>query len=347
MASRPTVHVVSTIKGLRRVLETHAECKGIPFKFHECFDDKGHWLKAKDFAELSKQEISRGTIVLGEPTMISQMYDLGMLQEAKWVQSTWAGADHIIKAIPNQPNFALTRLAGVFGPAMAEYVVGQIIARERGFETFMSDQKAHFWRGEERALPYRLLDELSIAILGLGDIGSCIATACKALGMRVVGVGRRERQSSEIQAPVDSYCTLEQVSETLNTFDYVCNVMPSTNLTRDLLSDKKLWGGMEGDSSSCCVFINVGRGDVISQNFLIQALDVGLIHGAILDVLPIEPLPEDNPLWDHPSVRVTPHVSCLSLPSMVATALAKNYEAFTNENNDKELSFQVSWGSGY
>ena len=149
------------------------------------------------------------------------------------------------------------------------------------------------------------MTDLSVGILGLGDIGKEIARVCKALGMTVWAVGRRQRQ--EKPPNVDQYRTLEFLPEVLQSCDYFCNVLPSTSVTYHLLS---------GNALECCsekkpVFINIGRGDVIDETSLVNALQKGWISGAILDVFEKEPLPKDSPLWDMPQVTITPHYAAV------------------------------------
>lgn len=158
---------------------------------------------------------------------------------------------------------------------------------------------------------YRLMSQLSIGILGLGDIGKEIARVCKALGMTVWGVARREKQTK--LSYVDYYRTLDFLPEVLQSCDYFCNVLPSTSSTYHLLSGNTLESGKEKKP----VFINVGRGDIIDEASLVNAIQKGWISGAILDVFEKEPLPKDSALWDMPQVTITPHYAAVTFPYQV------------------------------
>lgn len=158
---------------------------------------------------------------------------------------------------------------------------------------------------------YRVMPKLTIGILGLGDIGEYIAKMCKALGMTVWGVGRREK--SDRQDTVDHYTTISRLPEVLQSCDYVCNLLPSTPATKYLLSGRVLESGKDKRP----VFINVGRGNVIDEKSLIYALDQGWISGAILDVCEVEPLPKESPFWKMPQVIITPHIAAISFPEEV------------------------------
>ena len=155
------------------------------------------------------------------------------------------------------------------------------------------------------------MPKLTIGILGLGDIGQSVAKACKALGMSVWGVGRREK--SDRPAFVDHYTTMSSLPDVLQSCDYVCNILPSTPATKYLLSGTVL----ESGKGNRPVLINIGRGDIIDEKSLVHALNEGWISGAILDVFEVEPLPKESALWNMPQVVITPHMSGLSFPEEV------------------------------
>lgn len=159
------------------------------------------------------------------------------------------------------------------------------------------------------------MPKLTVGILGLGDIGQSVAKGCKALGMTVWGVGRKEK--SDRQDFVDHYTTLSRLPEVLQSCDYVCNILPSTPATKYLLSGNVLKSG----KGNCPVFINLGRGDVIDEKSLVHALNEGWISGAILDVFEVEPLPKESALWKMPQVVITPHVAAISFPEDVSSNL--------------------------
>ena len=159
------------------------------------------------------------------------------------------------------------------------------------------------------------MPKLTVGILGLGDIGKCVAKACKALGMTVWGVGRQDK--SYRQEFVDHYTTLSSLPEVLQSCDYVCNILPSTPTTKYLLSGNVLESGKDNHP----VFINIGRGDVIDEKSLVYALNEGWISGAILDVFEVEPLPKESALWKMPQVVITPHVAGVSFPEEVSSNL--------------------------
>ena len=146
----------------------------------------------------------------------------------------------------------------------------------------------------------RKSDETIIAVLGLGKIGGITAQRFLNNGFRVIGWSRSEKEL----AGIECYHGEDQLREVLKLADYVVAILPSTPETVNLF-DHDRFSLMKQDS----VIINCGRGDLIDEEDLVEALDHGKLSAAVLDVMQIEPLPVNSPLWEHPKVVITPHVS--------------------------------------
>jgi len=236
----------------------------------------------------------------------------------------------------------LTRFAGCFGPPIAEWTLARIIEHERSFAASVADQSRREWAGSQKAVTqYRYLSSLTLAVLGCGDIGRCIARAAAGFGMKTVGYGRRPRMAKDIDG-LDEYTQV--LDDALRVGDYVVSVLPSTQETRGLLSGEVLASAAKVNGGKSPVFINVGRGDVISEASIISSLDRGYISAAILDVFETEPLPSDSPMWDKPSVIISPHVSGLTQASDVPKLFLANYERYVE---GKDLLYIVDWDKGY
>jgi phosphoglycerate dehydrogenase-like enzyme len=184
-----------------------------------------------------------------------------------------------------------------------------------------------------------VVQELSIGVLGLGEIGRTIATTCGQMGMRVSGLVRTIPDEAS-QLPGVTYYTMDELPKLLAASDYVCNVLPSTPATRGLLG-----GGALARCKPDACLINVGRGDVIAETELVDALQKGLLAGAVLDVFEKEPLPITSKLWGLPDVVITPHEAALSFPHQVAEAFAENLDRYLADPDS--LCFQVDLTSGY
>lgn len=189
-------------------------------------------------------------------------------------------------------------------------------------------------------LDYRYLSSLTLSILGCGDIGCCIAKAAKAFGMRTIGFGKTDRDES-IDG-IDEYTT--NLKYALQSADYIVSVLPSTPDTRGLLNGKTLQQASASNRGKCPVFLNVGRGDVISEGNIIDALENEYISAAILDVFEVEPLPIDSPLWNRSDVIISPHVSALTQPSDVPKVFLENYARY---KDGRDLKYVVDWNKGY
>ena len=231
----------------------------------------------------------------------------------------------------------LTRFAGCFGPPISEWCIARIISHERGFNASEKDKANKCWaESKDEILNYRYLSSLTLTILGCGDIGCCIAKAAKAFGMKIIGYGKSCEPSDRVKEVADEYTTNLEVA--LSSADYIVSVLPSTPNTREMLN------GETFSAANGAVFLNVGRGDVVSEASLINALDNGYLCSAILDVFAVEPLPEDSKLWSRDDVVISPHVSGLTQASDVPKLFLENYKRWLA---GKELKFVVDWMKGY
>lgn len=215
-----------------------------------------------------------------------------------------------------------------------------IIALERK----LLEAEEHRCRGEyaQAQMRYRSFRPLTVGILGLGDIGQAIGRLLKTAGFRVAGFKRRvdpEEVETKLCASADQ--VTDDLNAVLSQSDFIVSVLPSTPATRYLLTEDRLAATCHEKKP---VFINVGRGDVISEAVVISALDKQLFSKAVLDVFEKEPLPEDSKLWTHPNVLLTPHVSALSLPEDIADVFVRNLDLFLVR---QPLLYPVDWSRGY
>jgi phosphoglycerate dehydrogenase-like enzyme len=217
----------------------------------------------------------------------------------KWFQCTYAGVDKFIasKVFEGRDLF-FTKASGAYGVSIAEHMFGQILTLFRRFREYHEKQKNHHWQlgGEVRAIYGS-----RVVVLGLGDIGSNLARRLKSFGAYVIGVRRTESAKPEY---LDELFTSEQLDEAVKGAQVLALCMPATDKTRHIIGRKQF-----ELVSRDCVMLNVGRGAVIDQEALIDALYSGLIAGAALDVTTPEPLPSDSGLWDAPNTFITPHAS--------------------------------------
>ena len=159
-------------------------------------------------------------------------------------------------------------------------------------------------------------EDRTIGIMGLGNIGKAIGDSLINLDFKVIGWGASPKSSL---GAIEYYYGQEQLSGFLSQTDILINVLPLTENTKDILTKTELSYLPKGS-----FIINIGRGGIINESDLLSILDTRHIAAAALDVFAEEPLPENNSLWDHPSVYVTPHIAGQSNPSSAAKTIAEN-----------------------
>lgn len=215
----------------------------------------------------------------------------------RWIHWTGAGVDAVLFAELVESDVILTNSRGIFDRAMAEYVLGLILAFAKGFQESFRDQADRRWRHRlgEMVLGRRAL------IVGVGSIGREIARMLASAGLHVEGVGRRGRAGDDDFAVVHARDDLDAV---LPEADYVVVVVPLTDETRGLIGAAQ-FAAMKPSAR----LINVARGAILDESALIAALRQGHIAGAALDVTATEPLPGESPLWAMPEVIISPHMS--------------------------------------
>ncbi len=235
----------------------------------------------------------------------------GHLDAVGWIQSTGAGVDGILAAPDLPPATIVTRVVGAFGPPMSEYVLARCLAIAQAMPRFAVDRRAREWR----PVTPRLLAELRVTVVGLGEIGRAIARRLAANGANVTGVSRRG-------APVDGVAVVhpvERLAEVLPDTDVLVLVVPRTAESERMIGATEL-----GRLPSGAWIVNVARGAVIAETALVAALESGRLGGAALDVFEVEPLPEESPLWTLDNVMTSPHVAGVTTPLQAASAFLEN-----------------------
>jgi phosphoglycerate dehydrogenase-like enzyme len=223
-----------------------------------------------------------------------------------WIHSPVA-AVHLLM-IPEiiQSDIVVTNAREINGPVVAEHVIAQIFALAKCLPTAVRMQQQRAW-GQD-AIWHQRPKEIAGATLGLvgvGSIGSEVAKRAAALGMRVFAV--RENSVKPKAQGVEKVFELGQIDEMLALADYVVLAAPVTPRTNLLMNAARI-AKMKPDS---CL-INVGRGPLIDDAALAEALSARRIRGAALDVFVKEPLPESSPYWHLENVLITPHTAAIS-----------------------------------
>lgn len=215
---------------------------------------------------------------------------------------------------------------------MTEFALAAVLSDRRRLARFAALQRARDWRPE--APPE---GPGAVAVLGLGSIGAHIAAAFAALDWRVTGWSRGPKTLPGIR----TLAGRETLPEALGAAEHVVAVLPSTPDTRGLIDAATLPAFRPG-----ALFVNLGRGDLVDEAALLAALDAGRPGRAFLDVTRAEPLPPESPLWSHPAVTITPHVSGFHVGDALAD-IAENWRRLAAGAGPGALLGEVDRSRGY
>ncbi|MBX7444416.1 MULTISPECIES: D-2-hydroxyacid dehydrogenase [unclassified Arthrobacter] len=241
----------------------------------------------------------------------------------QWVHAMAAGAGGAVKASGLDQEvlqkFKVTTSAGVHALPLAEFATMGILNGFKRTAELVRDQEAKAWPALRT--PTRLASGSRLVIAGLGEIGLETARLARALGMQVSGTKRTLEPLEGIAEVAGN----EALPRLLATADAVVNTLPGTPYTENLFN-RDVFAAMKPGT----VFVNVGRGTVVDEEALLEALDNGQVSYACLDVFAVEPLPHDSPLWSHPKVLVSPHTSALSAAEnrLIAERFCSNLRTF-------------------
>lgn len=247
-----------------------------------------------------------------------------------WIQSTWAGVAPVL-TLAEISDIKLTGVKEIFGGQIAEYVFAYLLAAGRRIEQLRSHQSAREW---SPIWPDSLTGK-TMVILGTGSIGSHVARIARAFSVRTVGVSRSGRPVRDF----DDVHPVSQLARVVPMADVLLIALPGTDETAGLV-DHKLLSLLKSDVT----LINVGRGSVVDEAALAEALQAGRLQHAVLDVFQTEPLPRDSPLWRVPGAVITPHIAAVSYPVDVAAVFNENLDRY--EHGDS-LLYLVDPGRGY
>ena len=246
---------------------------------------------------------------------ISAIPSLEQAPNLRWIQSHWAGAEHLRNEPIWDSDVTITTTSGLHAPNMGQYVMAQILAWAHHMPQWLYHQSSKSWPDEKSIFTPDELRGRTLGILGYGSIGREIARLAKAFGMTVLATKRDARRIDHdgFAVPgtgdadgkvVDRIYPGEATKMMVGECDYVVVALPSAPGTRQIV-DASVLRSMKAN----CFLINIGRGSVINEEDLVTALRKGWIAGAGLDVFEKEPLPEDSPLWTMENVIITPHIS--------------------------------------
>jgi glyoxylate/hydroxypyruvate reductase A len=237
---------------------------------------------------------------------------LSGLANLRLIQSLWAGVDKLLGDSSLPPHVPIARMVDpAMNAAMAETALWAVLSLHRGFYEYAAQQRMRRWH----PLVQCRADEVTVAVLGLGQMGQTAALRLAAQGYRVLGWSARPGAKASIEA----FAGDDALQPLLARCDIAVNLLPLTPATRGLLC-KRTFNAMRRGAS----LVNLARGAHVVDEDLLAALDGGHLRHAVLDVFTIEPLPVDHRYWSHPQVTLLPHAAAQTDARSAAAIAATN-----------------------
>ncbi|MBN2423021.1 D-2-hydroxyacid dehydrogenase [Candidatus Woesearchaeota archaeon] len=216
----------------------------------------------------------------------------------KWVHTPWAGVEKLVYKIPE--NIIFTRTIEINDIDIARYVSAYVLYFSQEIKELKNYQKKKEW-----ALNVYKFDDLknkSVGVFGLGSIGRKIAESLLNLGFEVYGF-KKHKTNKRYEFIKEIFY---EKNKLIKISDYIVLALPLTGETKDFISKNEL-----NIMKKNTILINIGRGPLINENDLIDALKNKKIRAAVLDVFCKEPLPKNSELWELDNILITPHISGL------------------------------------
>ncbi len=220
----------------------------------------------------------------------------------KWIHCAHAGLDRSARPEVFRRGIILTGSAGRSAPALAEHVLTFMLALTYDVPMLLRAQREHRWCGEALASRSAMTGKTA-GIIGMGNTGRAVVKLLKAFDMRILAWRRRPQAQEGVEKV---YCAAsgDRLETMLGQCDYVVLCCGLNDETWHIINADTL-RAMRREA----VLINIGRGGLVDEAALTEALRTGVIAGAGLDNFTVEPLRGDSPLWDIPNVLITPHAT--------------------------------------
>ena len=215
-----------------------------------------------------------------------------------WVHTVTAGGGAQVKAAKlaaaDLDRITFTTSAGPHAATLAEFAMFGVLAGAKRLPDLQRDQRAHIW---DETMVMRHVKDMTVAVVGMGNIGRLVAQRFLMLGAKVMGVNRTVREVPGVEMHPD-----HDLASVAAKADALINCLPGTAETEHLIGADVLAGAKPG-----LIVVSLGRGSCIDEAALIDQLRSGRVGFAALDVVDREPLAPDSPLWDLPNVLISPH----------------------------------------
>jgi phosphoglycerate dehydrogenase-like enzyme len=287
------------------------------------------WFLTKDEALASAADAEIGWFDLYHKTEIAEVITAATAM--KWLNSIYAGADHVPLPLLRERGTVFTNGAGINAVTIAEYVVMGMLTVAKGYDAVLRARDRHEWLTDS---PGKVeLAGSSALLLGAGAIGGLVRTRLEAFDVAVTTVRR---------TPGPGDLGPDDWRTRLGEFDWVILAVPATPETDRMIGAAEL-----AAMKPSAVLINIARGEVIDQDALVAALATKSIAAAFLDVTTPEPLPPGHPLWGLPNAHITMHVSGRAQDKMFVRSAARFLENLERYRSGAPLCNRVDLTLGY
>lgn len=239
----------------------------------------------------------------------SRLSDFTPFTGVKLVQNLWAGVEEVVgnptltQPLARMVDDGLTR-------GMVEWCIGHVLRHHLGMD-------AHIGRSDgvwDPVVP-PLADARRVSVLGLGALGQAVCASLASFGFDLRGWSRSPRDVPKVRC----FFGDDGLDDALRGAEMVILLLPQTPATENVMNADRL-----ALLASGAVVINPGRGPLIDDGALMDALNNGQVSHATLDVFREEPLPAEHPFWKHPQVTVTPHIASVTRAESAARVIAEN-----------------------
>lgn len=252
----------------------------------------------------------------------------------RWYHSIGAGVEDLVGVSElRERKLVLTNNSGPYDIPIAEHVLATILASAKQLHLYRDQQGRKEWK----AHPQNEVRDATLVVFGIGSIGAEIARLASGVGMRVIGVRRRQGAVPGVSRIV----TPDHLADVAAEADYLVLAAPLTRETRGAVSREVI-----ARMKPTAWLVNIARGAMVDEGALVEALQAGRIGGAALDALTDEPLPADSPLWSLPNVIITPH-SSNSSPRLRERSVALFRENLRRYKAKEPLLNVVDLDAGY
>ncbi len=283
---------------------------------------------------------------------LTASFDPSEAPRLRWVQTSSVSANYIMDQPIAKTQIPVATVQGVYTMAVAECAVGALIALMRNFPVAFRSQIAKKWPEDIKTVRGTNCYGRTIGLVGYGSIGRHIARIVHSLGMRILALKRKPSihvdqrfilpQTGDPDGILPSaWYGPNDLLEMLGQCDVCVITLPITKSTYHIIDATAL----AALPDHACL-VQIGRGGVLDEAALVDALEQNRIRGAALDVFETEPLPPSNPLWECPNMIILPHIGSYT-HDQAELAVKVLFENLRRDMSGQELVNVVNFEQGY